>query len=270
MMQLLIRAVVLTAGVLAWPVLSHAELPADVLMKGVTSRYRGDTWVVTSNVVLIDQDNNRTHRKVRSINKKYGADLKSKNLVLEPTRLAGTAFLSYDWSGAARDDEAWIFLPELGRVTRLATGSRAEYFLGSDFTYGDLEEIKVEYFDFSYLEGEKVPEGQALVLAEPKDSLRDKVIERTGYQRIWYWVDKEKNMMVKAKYWLKDPGWIKYYTMSDIERIDGVWVGRREQMVLTQLGIVIHATALNLESMVINDKVDDAAFAPQNLGRSVK
>lgn len=252
------------------PFAVHADIGADALMKSVKDRYRGDTWVTTSSVTLIDKDKNRTVRRVKSINKKSGEDQKSKTIVLSPSRLAGTTFLSYDWGESSREDEAWIFLPELARVIRLATGSRADYFLGSDFTYGDLEEIKLEHFDFSYVNDEKVAEGQVLVQADPAKEIRDKVIDRTGYQRVWHWVDREKKMVVKSKYWLKDPGWVKFYTLSEIQNIDSVWVGRREQMVLTQQGAVVHATTLTADEVMINGTVDEAQLSPQNLGRSVK
>jgi hypothetical protein len=240
---------------------------AEAVMAGVKARYKGETWVTSSSVVLIDKDNTRSTRKVRSINKKTGEDLRSKTVVLEPSRIAGTAFLSYGWNAPDREDEAWLFLPELGKVARLATGSRADYFLGSDFTYGDLEEVKLEYFDFSFVSGESAPEGQVLILAEPRKASRDKVIDRTGYQRIWYWVDKDKQLVVKAKYWLRDPGWIKFYTTSDVHKVDGVWVARQERMVLTQQGGIVHATVLSTDQVQINGKIDDAVFSPQNLGR---
>lgn len=246
---------------------AQAQTTADAVMASVKARYKGETWVTSSSVVLIDKGNSRSQRKVRSLNKKSGDDLRSKTVVLEPSRIAGTAFLSYDWNEREREDEAWLYLPELGKVTRLATGNRAEYFLGSDFTYGDLEEIKLEYFDFGFVSSEIVAEGQILIQAEPRKANRDKVIDRTGYQRIWYWIDKDKQMVVKAKYWLRDPGWIKYYTSTDLYKVDGVWVARQERMVLTQQGAIVHATTLTADEVQINGKIDDAVFAPQSLGR---
>lgn len=239
---------------------------AEALMSSVRRRYRGDTWIATSTVTLIDKDQERTQRRIRSVNWMKGSDRKSRTVLLEPARLAGTAFLSFDWSGH-RDDEAWVYLPELGRVTRLATGNRSDYFLGSDFTYGDLQELKLEHFDFSLVAGEEPPPGQAVVQAQPRQAIRDRVVDRTGYQRIWYWVDTGKQMVLKAKYWLKDAGWIKFYTVRDLQQVDGVWMGRREQMVLTQHGRVVHATVIDTERLEVNVRIDDSQFSPQALGR---
>jgi hypothetical protein len=246
-----------------------AEPEAAGVMKSVKDRYRGETWITNSTVVLIDKDNNRSARKVKTINKKTGANLRSKTLLVEPARIAGTSFLSYDWTDPNKDDEAWIYLPELAKVSRMATGSRADYFLGSDYSYGDLEDIKLEYYDFTMVADDKTPKDQWLIQATPRQDIQQKVVDRTGYQKIWFWVDKEKTMVVKAKYWLRDAGWNKFRTLSDIQKIDGVWVAKKEQMVLTQQGTVVHATTVTNDDDKINPSVDEAQFAPQSLGSSI-
>lgn len=246
-----------------------AELDATSIMQEVDRRYRGDAWTTISNVALIDKDNSRSVRKIKAISKMYGRDEKSLTVVLEPARIRGTSFLAYDWADIKRENEAWVFLPDLGRVTRLSTANRADYFLGSDFSYGDLEGLKVEEFEYRFAD-ESAPESQVAIDAEPRKDIRDKVIEKTGYQRIRYWIDKDKRMIVKAKYWLKDPGWTKYYTVSDFERIKDVWVGKREQMVMTHQNAVAHATVMTVEKIDINVKVDDAVFSTYSLEKPLQ
>jgi len=270
-MNLMTLTLRLTAALLAslCALNAWADSDANQVMKAVKDRHRGDTWITTSTVVLIDKDNARSARKVKTLNKKNSAQLKSKTLLLEPARIAGTAFLSYDWADASKDDEAWIYLPELAKVSRMATGSRADYFLGSDYSYGDLEDIKLENYDFSLVTDDKTPADQWLVQALPRADIAQKVIDRTGYQKVWFWVDKDKSMVVKAKYWLRDAGWIKFRTVSDIQKIDGVWVAKREQMVLTQQGAVVHATTVTNDDTKVNAPIDDGQFAAQSLGSSL-
>ncbi len=53
-----------------------------------------------------------------------------------PADVRGTAVLSHQVTqGTVRQ---WLFLPEIGRVRRLAGGSRSGSFMGSEFTYADL------------------------------------------------------------------------------------------------------------------------------------
>jgi outer membrane lipoprotein-sorting protein len=243
-----------------------AANPAEALMTRVRRRYRGETWVITGTVTLLGKDQGRALRRIRTVNRMHGADRQSKIVLQEPARLAGTAFLAFDWSGQ-REDEAWVYLPELGRATRLATGNRSDYFLGSDFTYGDLQELKLEHFDFELVADERPPPGQVLVQATPREPIRDMVVERTGYQRIWYWVDTERHVVLKAKFWLKDPGWLKFYTAQDLQQIEGAWFARREQMVLTQHGRVVHTTLMDTERVEVNVRLEDSQFSPQALGR---
>ncbi|MEO2166648.1 MAG: outer membrane lipoprotein-sorting protein [bacterium] len=54
-----------------------------------------------------------------------------------PAELRGTAFLQF--SHRDRDAEQWLYLPEMERVRRITSRAKKQSFMGTDFSYRDLE-----------------------------------------------------------------------------------------------------------------------------------
>lgn len=54
-----------------------------------------------------------------------------------PAELRGTAFLQFAHSD--RDAEQWLYLPEMERVRRITSRAKKQSFMGTDFSYRDLE-----------------------------------------------------------------------------------------------------------------------------------
>ncbi len=197
----------LSSGVLA----NNSPNAKDVMLK-VDSRYEGDTRRQVGTMILLDKDKNKRVREFVELSKTHGDVEKSLSRVLQPSELSGTAFLSYEWNDSSRDDESWLYLPQLKKIKRLATTDRSSYFLGSDFTYADLIGLEVEHFDYAFSEDNN--DELWVINATPKKQIREEVINETGYKSVKYWVDKEKFMVVKAQYWLDEGNKIKYLTIS--------------------------------------------------------
>ncbi len=242
---------------------AYASEPREI-MKKVDERYRGNTWTMDSSVLLIDKNKKRSERKIRVKGKMYGKDKKTITYVLEPARIKGTSILSYDWYGNQRENESWLYLPDLGKVTRLTTSNRSNYFLGTDFTYGDLEGLEVDDFSYQFSHDEKIDPGKVVIIARPTN---DDIIDKYGYKKIRYLIDTDKRVIDKAQYWLKDNGWIKYYRQFDFKNIDGVWLADREQMLITKHGQLMHTTVIARASVEINSPIDDSLFTTRNLER---
>ena len=242
---------------------THATDARDI-MKKVDDRYRGNSWIMDSNVLLIDKNKRRSERQLRIKGKMYAKDEKTITYVLEPARIRGTGILSYDWHDPKRENESWLYLPDLGKVTRLTTANRADYFLGTDFTYGDLEGLEVDDFSYQTSNNEKSEINEIVIDAEP---INPNGINKYGYRKIRYWVDINKDVINKAQYWLKDNGWVKYYRQFEFKKIDGVWLADREQMSITKHKQLIHTTIITRGDIEVNADIDDSLFTTNSLER---
>ncbi|MDQ2078411.1 outer membrane lipoprotein-sorting protein [Marinimicrobium sp. ABcell2] len=248
------------------PNLSAEEDEGRRIMTDVDNRYRGDSWLMDAYLLLTDENGRERERSLRMLGKMFGEDERTLTYVRAPSRLRGTGILTYDWDDPSRSNESWLYLPDLGRVTRLTTGNRADYFLGSDFTYGDLEGLEVE--DFDYEVDQEHSEGKEIVvIATPKNR---GIVDKYGYTKIHYWVDTDKDVVTKAQYWLKNEGWIKYYSQFEFEQIDGVWLSSREQMIMTRNNRRVHSTVITRGDVQINLNIPDNTFTTNGLERAAE
>ena len=61
-----------------------------------------------------------------------------------PADVRNTSFMNWSYDKAGKDDDQWIYLPALKKVKRISSDSKSDYFMGSDFTYDDLGDRKLE------------------------------------------------------------------------------------------------------------------------------
>jgi len=86
----------------------------------------------------------------------YGGESKTVLQFTSPAEVAGVSLLTVTKAG--REDEQWMWTPAIQRDRRIAAQEKSTKFLGTDFTYEDLEERVVD--DYAYgLEGEEPCEG---------------------------------------------------------------------------------------------------------------
>ena len=80
-------------------------------------------------------------------------------------------FLIFDYKSKTDDDDQWLYIPAT-QVRRVSSSERGEYFLGTDFTYDDIQNGgKIEQEDFNFeLLGTNEFEGRMMyeVLCVPK------------------------------------------------------------------------------------------------------
>lgn len=243
-----------------------SSVSAGQVMVDVDERYEGDTRRQTGVLTLIDKEGNRRVREFREFSKKYGEDEKRISFVISPPEVEGTAFMSYEWKDRDREDEAWLYLPQLRKVKRLASTDKSSYFLGSDFTYADFIGLEVEDFDYRFAD-EESGESEWVIIATPREDITRKVIDETGYKKVKYWVDRRKLIITKAQYWLNEGHRVKYYSASEIEEIDGIWTVQRMQMVMTQGSNLLHASVFQLSNIEHNKPIDDKMFTTYAMER---
>lgn len=101
---------------------------------------------------------------------------------LAPAEVRGTAFLQL--AHKDRDADQWLFLPELHRVRRISGASRRQSFVGTHFSYRDLELLDdvLEWSD-EEAPARRLGPGKIEDLAVTRIELRPEVKD-VGYDRI--------------------------------------------------------------------------------------
>jgi hypothetical protein len=247
------------------------ELSAyDVMMK-YDNRYNGDSSVGQYTMVLIDRRERQRVRNLRIYSKDFGEDNKALSLFETPADIRGTAYLNFDWENQNRDDDSWLYLPALQRVKRIASSDTSDSFLGSDFTYADINGYELDWYNYSFVnESEFLDDFEVWVVeATPKAEFKDKAENATGYSKMRSWIRKDNFVQVRGQVWELKGNKIKYFNSTEIELIDDIWTTKRLQVITTRNGRQEHASVLQINSIDYNVEVDDSSFTTEYMQRGL-
>jgi len=180
-------------------------------------------------------------------------------------------FLSYDWDDESKEDDSWMFLPALKKVKRIASSDKSGSFMGSDFTYNDVEGVNTKDYLYKFIKKSEMVDGHDTWLIEstPKPEIKKQVIKQTGYLKSHVWIRKDIFMLVRGKFWVKKGKKIKFMNISDLEEIDGIWTAKKIQMVTTKNGKKQHATVMKINNLIYNKGVEDEIFTTQRITRGL-
>lgn len=250
---------------------SAEGISAYNVMKKVDERYDGDTATGTSKMILIDKRDRQRVRDFSLHRKDYGEDSKSISFFSSPADIAGTSYLNYDWDNVDTDDDSWLYLPALQQAKRIAAGDQSDPFLGSDFSYADINGQEFSWYNYTFLSQSEVVDGHDCWLIEvvPKPEFKEKAEENTGYSKSHTWIRKDNFVSVRGKIWVIRGDRIKYFSASDLQLIDDVWTPMKLQMITTKKDKREHASIIQVETIEYNKPLDDSLFAIETMSRGI-
>jgi len=242
-------------------------LTAREIMEKVDARDDGDN--ITSNVemILIDKKDNRRIRKMKTFTKDKGQDTWKLQFFLSPADVKDTGFLTYDYYEGGRDDDQWLYLPDLHKTKRIATSDKSSAFMGSDFSYADMTQRVLDEWTYKLVKESEV-NGQKVWLIEALPASKE-VENRYGFTKSVIFIRQDIFMGVRAVHWLKDGKKIKYQEMLGIKQIDGIWVSTEARMKTTKNKVTLHKTVMNWSDIKYNQKLDDDMFTVRRLEKGI-
>jgi hypothetical protein len=177
--------------------------PAHAQSDGLTAKQIVDQAVAHSFVgqtgteadvrmVLTGKRGAERTRLLRVQSAREGGLARSLVRITEPADVAGTGFLYRE--GRSGQDELWLYVPALKRARRIVGRARHGRFLGSDFTYADLEAQELRASTLTRLADESVGRFACRVVeARPLPSAQSE------YGRIVAWVRKDNGIAIRLK-----------------------------------------------------------------------
>ncbi|WP_319559376.1 outer membrane lipoprotein-sorting protein [Marispirochaeta sp.] len=253
------RRIFLTVLLLSAATTLYSEIiSGEEIMRRVDNRYTGETGKNLTTITLINKRGNSRVREIVSYTKDYGDTEKNVMVFQQPRDVAGVGYLAYSYDEIGKDDDTWLFLPAMKRSRRISGSSRNDYFMGTDFTYDDMGDRKVEEDTHSY-EGEDQIDGSPCWIVES-------VPRESGYiySRRVTWIRQDVLIPVKVEYYDRQGELQKVLNASDIVKIDGVWTVQRMEMNNIQQE---HRTILEFRQIQYNLPVEDSFFSVATLER---
>lgn len=171
-----------------------------------------------------------------------------------PADLMGAGFLQIQQRSS--DDERYLFLPDLKRSRRISGSLRSTSFMGTDFSFADLDRR-----DFRESEAVSKPDEPIGKFACYRVDVRPKRAD-TPYSKIEAWIRKDNALPLKLKMYDKANTLLKTFTAIEVKRIEGTWYVTRSRMVDHARS---HTTELVLSSVTPLKAADDDEFTVRNL-----
>jgi hypothetical protein len=231
----------------------------------------GETQTSDMTMILIDRRGKQRVRQIKAFRKDYGEDTKSISFFLSPADVRNTGFLSFEWDDPDREDDNWLYLPALQKVKRISAGNKKDSFMGSDFSYADMNGMEVTEWDHKMLKENAKVDGFDcwIIQGTPRKDIAKKVIDETGYLKSIVWVRKDNFKVVQGKFWVKEGRKIKFLKISGLKKIQGIWTAEKLEMITTKRKRKEHATVLLFNNIVYNKGVEDDMFTTQRIERGL-
>ena len=244
------------------PALTARELLDQAKQLDDTTRHWTDrTQRMSLDIFTARGDQRR--RELVAYTKRYpGGEEKSISFILVGAEVKGVGLLQ--WAHKGRDDEQWLYLPELKRTRQVAARLRDESFVGTAFTYRDLE-ILGELLHWSEDEaatkllGEDPVGGHPCHMIELRPQQED-----VPYPRIVVWMDGERLTPRKLDFFDRSGTRVKGLTLDDVRDLGAIPTAHRLEMQTLTTG---SHTLVTLTEVAYSTGLADDLFTQRQLER---
>lgn len=219
-------------------------------VKSIRSRWR---------MTLIDGRKKETReRELITLAKEEKGLSKSITKFLKPDDVAGTGFLQIEEKEGK--SVQYLYIPAIKKERRIPEGERSGRFMGSDFTYEDMEVRDISRDTHNYLRDEKINGIDTYVVesipVDPRSSQYSKVIS---------WIRKDNFVPVKLEFYDKHGDHFKTLTAQKVELIGEQWLVTHSVMEDYKRE---HKTIMELIEVEVNIPIDDSKFSIRALSKT--
>nr|WP_310525007.1 outer membrane lipoprotein-sorting protein [Polymorphobacter sp.] len=175
-----------------------------------------------------------------------------------PADMRGVATLTIERAGSS--DDLWIFLPALRRVRRLVSSNRADPWVGSEFSLGDIIGHKVGDWRHRVISREAM--GTTSVIRVESLPASARVASDTGYGKRVTWLREADAATMRVDFHDQTGAPVKSLMSNDISVLD-VGRGKLQPMRLTMRNLRSGSiSTLAFSQFRINADVTDNELAP--------
>ncbi|MBT5424773.1 MAG: outer membrane lipoprotein-sorting protein [Bacteroidetes bacterium] len=238
---------------------SGQDLSGKQIIEKVYNRATGEDQTSDLAMTLENKSGDQRVRKIKQFTKDLGDVEKRIMFFVSPADVKNTSFMSWSYDSDKSDDQ-WIYLPALKKTKRISSDSKSDYFMGSDFTYDDLGDRKLED-DTHKLLREETLDGKDCYVVESVSKDEDYM-----YSKIQVWVDKSNFIGIKKEFYDEDEDLLKILSIKDIKQASGVWIITNSEMKNVQKN---HKTTISLNNVQINSGISAAKFSERMMMRGL-
>jgi hypothetical protein len=253
--------VILTAALLVFVMAPLAVADSGLRAPDIVIRVlESDPWglsgaSVSAHATLTDKRGAKSDLAFVAKSKRY-QPLLSKSVVRfsAPPDLAGAGFLQIQKSDG--DDDRYLFLPDLKRSRRISGNLRGNSFMGTDFSFADLDRHDLRDSD-SRLDGEEAVGQWPCYVVDVLPKRDD-----AQYSHLEMWIRKDNFLPLRMKMFDKAGVLSKTLEALEVRRVSGHWFISKSRMKDEQHD---HTTELVLDDIDVVTDVSDDEFTVRAL-----
>jgi outer membrane lipoprotein-sorting protein len=235
---------------------SLAAQDAEEIVRASRDRIQADSVYTRSTMVLKARNGAETRRVIEQFSKDGPRGSRVVIVFHEPASVAGTRFLTMENPGG--EDNRWIFLPDRGRVQRIAAADGSKSFVGTDFSNDDISSTdRSPSLDRHSLLREEALEGEPcyVVQSVPRDSSYQ-------YSMMVQWIGKDTKVCHRIELYDKRNTLVKTLEILRLEERDGRLSAMQTRMTSHAAGTY---TQINVDDIRYNARIPEGIFTQEYL-----
>ncbi|MFY9270187.1 MAG: outer membrane lipoprotein-sorting protein [Candidatus Manganitrophaceae bacterium] len=254
------------ATLLAAPAMGEEQAPSagtltgpEIIKKSRELIYRIQDQKNKVILSLIEKDGSKKKIEATRYWKNYRGEggLDSKMLLVTdfPPDSRGISFLIWDYSQENKTDDLWLYLPALRMVRRISAQDQNDAFLGSDLTFGDMGQRRLDEDEHRLLKEEGYLNVQTYVVEstpKEKESLYGKKVS---------WISKDNWTVLKIDYHDRNGKLLKRQTI-EWQTLKEFSVWKKTEVTNVQNG---HRTIFEVSDLQVNGGLQDDDFTERSL-----
>jgi len=239
----------------AGPAGAQANLTADQIMTKMLNQdaFGWDEAETTVRMTLVEANGARKERIMENLRRRKDGRQQAIVRFRSPAEVAGTAFLMLERDKG--ESEQHIYLPGLKRTRRIVGREREGSFMGSDFTYADLERGELRGATHKRLADEDISGSKTFMIESTPG-------KGAAYSKVETWVRQDNFLPLRIRYYDKDGQLLKTLYTKRFKTVEGRPVIVEAQMVNKKTG---HSTEFVMDNLRPRKDIPDTAFTPTAL-----
>ena len=236
-------------------------LTAQQLIERMTQRQSGlgvSQGEAKLTLIIEDRAGDRRTRAMTVRSKKFDVGTRTLIQLTAPKELAGQAFLFSE--NKASEDDVWMYLPAFKVARRVEGSQKRGAFLGSHFSFADLESRDVKDAISTRLADEKIGKDDVYVIeSKPKDA------SQSDYGKVIAYIRKSDDMLLKLRFYEKDATTeAKTLFVEKIERGDDQQPYIKQMTLRSKKG---GYSTITIDEASTKVELPDALFTREQLGK---
>ncbi len=220
-------------------------------------------------ILLIDKDGNQRKNEYRRFWKFYQGegDIVDKMVLFTqfPPDAKGTGFMRWGFTADSKKQaDQWLYLPQLRKIRRVSVRDPGDSFLGSDLSYGDIDDRPVTADKHSFKTIAKVSGVDFYVVESVPVDAGDQYSKRISwYAKTDKWEDCSR---FKTEYYDRQGLLLKISQLA-WQRVDGAWIWDR---VLVENVQTRHRSVFQVTDVAVDVGLKDRQFTERALKKGLR